>query len=119
MIDLIGINTCVGDHFLCHAPGYVGAGYNCFRGLRFILHQTDAGIGALKAEFVREVRIETTEGERIFLQYDFLSERIVQICLGSVDSAREWNYGLGAELIGALSDDNRKSEEKRISEVPV
>lgn len=82
-----------------------------------IFQVTDAGIGALKAEFVREVRIETTEGERIFLQYDFLSERIVQICLGSVDSAREWNYGLGAELIGALSDDNRKSEEKLAKEL--
>ena len=68
-------------------------------------------------EFVREVRIETTEGERIFLQYDLLSERIVQICLGSVDSAREWNYGLGADLIGALSDDNRKSEEKLAKEL--
>ena len=82
-----------------------------------IFQVTDAGIGALKAEFVREVRIETTEGERIFLQYDLLSERIAQICLGSVDSAREWNYGLGAELIGALSDDNRKSEEKLAKEL--
>lgn len=72
---------------------------------------TDAGIGALKTEFVREVQIETAEGDRIFLQYDLLSERIVQICLESLDSEGEWDYGLGAELISELSDGRRNLKE--------